>query len=155
MKHSTLEMKESNLVGKGGSFSQVAKSNHILILLRTKKSLAKNSGHVSYQSFQPNNQFLLSSQILQDRKNACAHCSKLYSKILFSMDFLFFFLNLWFQSFLLNHLTLCLMTSFLCPSPLMSREHLRKMITTEKMQRFRKRQAEHLHSEVYLRQSHG
>lgn len=69
--------------------------------------------------------------------------------------FYYFFLNLWFQSFLLNHLTLCLMTSFLCPSPLMSREHLRKMITTEKMQRFRKRQAEHLHSEVYLRQSHG
>lgn len=50
-------------------------------------------------------------------KNACAYCSKLYSKIVFSMDFFF---NLWFQSFLLNRLTLCLITSFVCPSPLIN-----------------------------------
>lgn len=31
-----------------------------------------------------------------------------------------FFFNLWFHRFLLNHLALCLITSFVCPSSLIS-----------------------------------
>lgn len=59
---------------------------------------------------------------------------------------------LWFQSFLLSHLTLCLITSLVCPSfssTLMSRGHLNKVITPEKTQCFRKRQEEHLHSGLF------